>query len=243
MSFQGSPRVLCSNCSKLINEQVTPQHTPRIESSKEDQHNKTNIKDNAVAGGLLNLLGTKTTQNKLGINDMIDPKVDEEPKINQETNKIFDLLSSTNKKLPLDKVNTIAPLTTKDTARTNATGADDDYFIESASQVSGPRPIEPFESLTTRDNKEKLELPPSTGEKGGSDIIAWLMNKQQADVSKPATLKKTPSEVGSNVSNKTLRSSMERRRKMTESSDNVQLKWLNTSGSDKALNTKPTSSK
>ena len=78
--------------------------------------------------------------------------------------------------------------------------------------------------------------------------MSWLLGKKEAEeptepIQSAGDVVKTKapsSEAGSNVSNRTLRSSMERRRKATVSSDNVQQKWLldNTSGSEKSLNTK-----
>ena len=130
---------------------ASPQQTPRVDSIREDHVENTPKKptEASPANAMMNLLGAKThtALNKLGINEaMINPKAVDidavKNEVTEETNKIFDLLNLTSKNKPGKSVD-LVPVTTKDTARSGHV-ADDDDFIESASQVSGPVSLNDF---------------------------------------------------------------------------------------------------
>ena len=78
----------------------------------------------------------------LTMGDLINSNAFDTSKMTEEANNIFDLLQLGKGKSPaVQKSTELRPLTKKDTARSFGAGGsaiNDDDFIESASQVSGP---------------------------------------------------------------------------------------------------------
>lgn len=76
----------------------------------------------------------------LTMGDLINPGAVDTGKMTEAANNIFDLLQLGKGKSPaVQKSTELRPLTKKDTARSVGSAVnDDDDFIESASQVSGP---------------------------------------------------------------------------------------------------------
>ncbi|RNA15853.1 hypothetical protein BpHYR1_021798 [Brachionus plicatilis] len=66
-----------------------------------------------------------------------------------------------------------------------------DEVIESASQVSGPRKIEPYEAQTSRVDKQE------NGENGNQTILAWVLKNKLKSEIKTVDLKSESTLVGS----------------------------------------------
>lgn len=220
-------QLICEVCHKL-QEKIEPQKDVK----PIDTNNKTlpQQKPN-ILNSLLDKTASKLdkTAKQLTGHDIINKNSLDQ----NNTNKIFDLLHSTDKTKKQESGDLKVPVTTKDTARSKGV-LDDDDFIESASQVSGPRPIDPYDPLTNRskvDQSSKLPLP-SSGKNDQNSVMSWLMNKAQheSEASKgspppqapaPITTTKTPSVNGSNVTLKSERSN----NKTTKNESDLDQAW------------------
>ncbi|CAF0941386.1 unnamed protein product [Brachionus calyciflorus] len=79
----------------------------------------------------------------------------------------------------------------------------DDEVIESASQVSGPRRVEPFEAVTNRSGPPQIQDEEKNAQSDKDPgIMAWILSNQLKTLSKPTGSKSESTLVGSKVSNR-----------------------------------------